>query len=307
MLMRSAPDYIQLYPTLRCNLACSFCFNRSLPQMKDMPFRDFQRLADMLTAFGVRILDIIGGEPTIHPDLQMMIKTARQKGLAVNISSNGTNLIQLEAIREKYPQVSIGISVNDSKISLGLEEFIRKHRPIVKMVDGRFIDDVLIKRLLALKPKKFFLLYRDALDPAQLKETVPFDQFRRYVQDTYDQAQVGTVSCSGFLPDHQQYPELLKARCPAGTTKLGIMPDGSVYPCNLFFGKEEFRLGNILTDTFEEIWGHHKLSFFRTFIGNKCPRTDCELHVRCRGGCPAHSYAHTGMRTAPEPRCVPTA
>jgi radical SAM protein with 4Fe4S-binding SPASM domain len=83
------------------------------------------------------------------------------------------------------------------------------------------------------------------------------------------------------------------------------MPDGSVYPCNLFFGFEEFLLGNIFTDPFEEIWGHRQLSFFRTFSGNKCPRKDCELHHRCHGGCPAHSYAHFGKRSAPEPRCVP--
>jgi radical SAM protein with 4Fe4S-binding SPASM domain len=286
-------------------MACPFCFNRSLPQMKDMLFQDFQRLADKLTAIGARTIDIIGGEPTMHADLQLMIKTALQKGLGVNLSSNGTNLIHLVAIREKQPQVTIGISVNDRRISLGVEEFIRKHRPVVKMVAGRLIDDVLVKRLLALKPKKFYLIYRDALEPAQLRETVPFDRFWRYVQDTYDPGQVGTVSCSCFLPDFQNYPELLKARCPAGSTKLGVMPDGSVYPCNLFFGNDEFRLGNILTDPFEEIWGHHKLSFFRTFTGNKCPRTDCGLHVRCHGGCPAHSYAHTGMRTAPEPRCVP--
>ena len=303
--MRTAPDYVQFYPTLRCNRACPFCFNRSLPKMKDMPFQDYQRLADKLKAVGVRNFDIIGGEPTMHADLQRMVKTALQQGMGVNLSSNGTNLIPLAAIREKHPPVRIGISVNDRRIGLGVEDFIRKHRPIVKLVASRLIDDVLVKRLVGLKPQKFYLLYRDALEPAQLKETVPFDRFRRYVQDTYDPQLVGTVSCSGFLPDYQQYPELLKARCPAGTTKLGIMPDGTVYPCNLFFGRDEFRLGNILTDPFAEIWSHHKLSFFRTFTGNSCPRKDCELHVRCHGGCPAHSYAHTGKRTAPEPRCVP--
>ena len=303
--MRSAPDYIQFYPTLRCNLSCPFCFNRSLPQMQDMPFPAFQQMADMLQAIGVRTIDIIGGEPTLHPDLQRMIKVSLQAGQGVNLSSNGTNLILLDAIRGKNPQVNIGISVNDRRVSLGLEDLIRKHRPVVKMVAGRLIDDVLVKRLLALRPKRFYLLFRDALEQAQLRETVPFDRFWRYVQDTYDPELVGTVSCSCFLPDFQSYPELLKARCPAGTTKLGIMPDGSVYPCNLFFGRKEFLLGNIFVDPFERIWGHHQLTFFRTFTGNKCPRSGCELHARCHGGCPAHSYAHTGTRTAPEPRCVP--
>jgi radical SAM protein with 4Fe4S-binding SPASM domain len=173
------------------------------------------------------------------------------------------------------------------------------------MVAGRRIDVSLVKQVLSLKPKRFFLLYRDALDPAQLAKTVPFDRFRTFVQGRFDPAQVGAVSCSGFLPDYEHYPELLKARCPAGTTKLGIMPDGSVYPCNLFSGRQEFLLGNIFSDPFEDIWRHSSLAFFRTFTGNACPRTVCVLHARCHGGCPAHSYIHTGKRSAPEPRCVP--
>jgi radical SAM protein with 4Fe4S-binding SPASM domain len=302
--MRPAPDYIQFYPTVRCNLACSFCYNRSLTQAKDMSFPEFHRLVDKLNAIGVRTLDIIGGEPTMHAELPQLIKAALQEGLGINLSSNGTDLIQLATIRQKHPGAKIGISVNDRKISLSVEDFIVKYRPIVKMVAGRVVDAVLVKRLLALKPKQFYLLYRDALNPEQLKDSVPFDQFWRYVQETYDPASVGTVSCSGFLPDYQHYPELLKARCPAGTTKLGIMPDGAVYPCNLFFGYDEFLLGNIFTDPFDQIWGHRHLTFFRTFSGNRCPRKDCELHHRCHGGCPAHSYAHTGNRSAPEPRCV---
>jgi len=303
--MRSGPDYIQFYPTVRCNLACPFCFNRALPHVGDIAFANFQRLVDKLKEIGVRTIDIIGGEPTMHPELPLLIKAALHEDLGINLSSNGTDLIQLAAIRQKQPRANIGISVNDRKISLSLEDFIIKHRPIIKMVAGRVIDAALVDRLLALKPKKLYLLYRDALDPAQLMDAIPFDQFWRYVQDTCDPSAVGTVSCSGFLPDYRHYPELLKARCPAGTTKLGIMPDGSVYPCNLFFGYDEFLLGNIFTDPFEEIWGHRQLSFFRTFSGNGCPRTNCELHHRCHGGCPAHSYAHSGKRSAPEPRCVP--
>lgn len=303
--MRSAPDYIQLYPTIRCNLACTFCYNRTLPKVKDMPFADYKRMVDKLKPLGVRTVDIIGGEPTLHEELDRLLKYSLQENIAVNLSTNGTDRLQAAGIMERYPRVKVGISVNDRKAAQELEELITRRKPIVKMVSGRRFDDSLVKYLLSFKPKKLYLLYRDAMTPEQLEDTVPFDDFWSFVQSAYDPERVGTVSCSGFLPDHKHYPELLQARCPAGTTKLGVMPDGSVYPCNLFFGFEEFRLGNIFTDPFEQIWQDPRLTFFRTFTGNKCPRRSCVLHTRCHGGCPAHSYAHTGKRSAPEPRCVP--
>lgn len=303
--MRTAPDYIQFYPTVRCNKTCDFCFNRSLAPMQDMVFAEFRRLLEKLKEIGVRAIDIIGGEPTLHADLPLLIKTALLEGMEINLSSNGTGLIQLSGIMTHHPRAAVGISVNDQKSARGLREFITRHRPIVKMVTGRHIDASLVTQILTLKPKQFFLLYRDALNAAQLAETIPFDQFWTFVQDRFDPAQVGTVFCSGFLPDYVHYPELLKARCPAGTTKLGIMPDGSVYPCNLFFGRQEFLLGNIFSDPFEDIWHNLSLAFFRTFTGNACPRTTCALHAKCHGGCPAHSYIQTGKRDSPEPRCVP--
>ena len=67
--MRTGPDYIQLYPTLRCNRACEFCFNRSLPSVEDMSPAAFRETLDVLARISVGTLDIFGGEPTMHPDI----------------------------------------------------------------------------------------------------------------------------------------------------------------------------------------------------------------------------------------------
>jgi radical SAM protein with 4Fe4S-binding SPASM domain len=166
-------------------------------------------------------------------------------------------------------------------------------------VDRAFVQDII-----ALKPRKFYLIYRDALDRSDLHETVPFHQFVSIVEEQFSPSQAGMVFCSGFIPDSVNYPELAQVRCPSGTTKLGILSDGSVYPCNLFFGKKEFLLGNILTDPFESIWNHPTLAFFRAVVENTCPKTTCKLHARSHGGCPAHSIAYTGTLSTTDPRCV---
>jgi radical SAM protein with 4Fe4S-binding SPASM domain len=302
--MRTDPDYIQFYPTLRCNQSCDFCFNRSMPFVPDMSLRDYEVMLNVLTKLSVKTLDIIGGEPTLHPDIVQLVRKAEQSGLSVNISSNGTNVEMLTELLKAVNRVNVGISINDRETFSGLKGFIQQYKPVVKTVYSSTIDLKLITNILLLQPKKFYLIYRDVMDPDDLRTSVPFHRFLSFAQQQYNASNVGTVFCSGFLPDTEQYPELVSVRCAAGTTKLGVMPDGSVYPCNLLFGKKEFLLGNILTDPFEAIWKHQVLEFFRAFTENRCPRKSCELHVQCHGGCPAHAFAHTGELAATDPRCL---
>jgi radical SAM protein with 4Fe4S-binding SPASM domain len=298
-----APDYVQFSPTLRCDRRCDFCFNQALPGEDDMTLVSFRRMIDRVVGAGVQVLDIIGGEPTLHRELLPMIEHACGRGMRVNISSNGRDPDQLAEIMRRFTRATVGVSVNDHATLQDLKRFLRKHRPIVKTVFSRAVDHGLIEQVLALAPRRYYLLYRDALGPGELDGSLSFDRFLEEVGIRYG-SRAGVVFCSGFIPDLDQYPQLRRARCPGGTTKLGILPDGSVYPCNLLFGQGEYRLGNILVDPFDAIWRHSALAFFRTFSGNACPRTTCEVHNTCHGGCPAHGYAHTGKLSAPEPRCV---
>jgi radical SAM protein with 4Fe4S-binding SPASM domain len=302
--MRSSPDYIQFYPTLRCNKSCDFCFNQSMQFMPDMSFDDFNLLLEKIITLPVSTLDIIGGEPTLHPHIIGFVQGAVRRGLNVNVSTNGTNTVVLEDLLGAGNNVSIGISINDRESLDRLAGFIQMNEVAVKSIFHTDLDEVFFRDILALRPKKYSLLYRDTLDRKDLHESVPFHRFVSLVAERFHLPQADTVFCSGFIPDTVNYPELAHVRCPAGTSKLGIMPDGSVYPCNLFFGKKEYLLGNILTDPFESIWNHQSLVFFRAAVLNNCPETSCELHARCHGGCPAHSFTHTGTLSAPDPRCV---
>ena len=301
--MRTSPDYIQLYPTLRCNRSCDFCFNKSMPFIKDMAFPDFRLLLDKLKNIGVKTIDIMGGEPTLHQDIISMIQEAEHGGFNVNLSSNGSNIETLDRIQDAARKTLIGLSINDLETLNSLREFIAHRRPVIKTVYRPDLDVEMIAEISALRPKKFYLLYRDVMAPEDMPSAVSFDRFFKAVMGEFGTS-AGAVFCSGFIPDTENYPELSLVRCPAGTTKLGVLPDGSVYPCNLFFGQEELRLGNILEDPFDKIWRHPALTFFRSFTRNACCRTSCELHARCHGGCPAHSLLHHGEVSGPEPRCL---
>ncbi|HEX9020727.1 MAG TPA: radical SAM protein [Nitrospirota bacterium] len=300
--MRTAPDYIQLYPTLRCDRSCEFCFNRSMPFVPDMSPVAFRAMLDALARTSSKTLDIMGGEPTMHPDIVAFIREAVECGFAVNISTNGSDLNVLAEITRIGGAVTVGVSINDRDTLERIRGFIEMQKPVVKSVFHPGLDRDMINEILSLEPKKFYLIYRDAVDREDLAGTIAFSRFVHAAQ-SFGPPGLGMVYCSGFVPDIKNYPELSRVRCPAGTTKLGIMPDGSAYPCNLFFGKEEFLLGNILTDPFEAIWQSSALAFFRAFRGNVCPQRTCAVHRQCHGGCPAQALVLSGDIAAPDPRC----
>lgn len=85
-----ALDFITLEITRRCNLECSHCYAESGPQGNhgSMTFSDWSRLLDQAAALGCRTVQLIGGEPTIHPCFEQLVQKADSLGLRVEVYSN---------------------------------------------------------------------------------------------------------------------------------------------------------------------------------------------------------------------------
>ena len=305
---RARPYYIQFYPTLNCNYSCPFCFNRDLPVLKDVDVNDFRTILLTLKHHGIDHIDMLGGEPSLHPDLLQLIDSIIHNGFKTTISTNGTDTDLLTIISKTYSKksVRIGVSLNSEKISDGLHTYIITYKPILKSIYSK--ERVLPKfceAYVATPGIEYYLLYRDIMNKNDGRYSVPFYRFYRDILKLKKtMGNLDGVFCSGFIPDLNQYPELEFVRCPAGTTKLSLLPNGDIYPCYLFFQFPEFRLGNILVDDFNTIWQHPMLNHFRVFKENSCPKTFCSLFHFCHGGCPALSYIFYNTLNGPDPRCV---
>ena len=87
---RTSLRMLELEITNRCGLACSHCFNRSGPSGSHgaMATSDWLRVIDQAAACGVEYVQLIGGEPTLHPDFERLLTHAVGSGMGVEVFSS---------------------------------------------------------------------------------------------------------------------------------------------------------------------------------------------------------------------------
>ncbi|WP_406331875.1 radical SAM protein [Streptomyces sp. NBC_00203] len=76
--------------TRKCQLACTHCYNESdrHGDHGTMTRDDWFSVLDQAGACGVREIQFIGGEPTLHPDFPALVDRALNNGLNVEVYSN---------------------------------------------------------------------------------------------------------------------------------------------------------------------------------------------------------------------------
>ncbi len=76
--------------TPACNLACSHCYAATAGEQKVMDTGQALSVIDDLAEFGVPVLLFSGGEPFARPDVRTLAAHAKERGLRVTFSTNGT-------------------------------------------------------------------------------------------------------------------------------------------------------------------------------------------------------------------------
>src|SRR5262245_48872159 len=81
------PLWGQIFLTRKCNLRCAFC---AAPAHKavETSIEGWKEILDRLFQWGVRWLNIVGGEPTLHPDVWDFLSYAHRKGFVTVLHSN---------------------------------------------------------------------------------------------------------------------------------------------------------------------------------------------------------------------------
>jgi radical SAM protein with 4Fe4S-binding SPASM domain len=319
------PVYVQLYPTTRCNQRCSFCFNAEGSRTVDLTFNRALALLDILAENRINDIDIMGGEPFLLTWMPDFIEAGLFKGFSINISTNGSMPGLLQRLRgTSQERFNIGVSLEGSTaekhnrltgssnfvpalnsikelVALGLDPVVKTVLNQDTVCDIQNIVDLVKGRGVS----RYYIIHMDVLSKNETGtgKAIPYTgliDFYRRIKDENPDIDVYRVNASCF--DKNSLPS--GVRCAGGVKKLSIMPDGTVFPCNLFHDVKEFEVGNIFRDRFSDIWEHPCLGFFRSHKKNSCTIFHCKNRTSCTGGCPAHGYYHYRNTEMADIRCL---
>jgi MoaA/NifB/PqqE/SkfB family radical SAM enzyme len=92
---KSSP-FVALEVSGRCQLRCTHCYAESGPEGTHgrMATADWMRVIDDAAKLGAPLVQLIGGEPTLHPDLAVLVEQALDRRMEVEVY---TNLVSIPA------------------------------------------------------------------------------------------------------------------------------------------------------------------------------------------------------------------
>jgi MoaA/NifB/PqqE/SkfB family radical SAM enzyme len=139
MASPATPILAQIIPIRRCNLACTYCNEYDKNSLPVPTFEMLSRI-DKLCEFRTGIITFSGGEPTLHPDLDQLIRRARDGGAIVTVITNGylltpARIKRLNAAGLDYLQISIDNVQPDDVSKKSLKVLDRKLQWLAQYAD----------------------------------------------------------------------------------------------------------------------------------------------------------------------------
>lgn len=118
--------------TSRCNYNCTFCFARAYrPEVRDR--KQQENIIKTLAKNGIEKLNIVGGEPQLHPDIMRILKLSHDYGLTTTMQTNGS-LLTSQNMGEMAKYLDwIGVSLDSGKEETEL---------LLKRGNGKHVDTV---------------------------------------------------------------------------------------------------------------------------------------------------------------------
>src|SRR5215471_14837271 len=239
------PILAHIIPMRRCNLACTYC-NEFDDFSKPVAIETMYERLDRLSELGTTIITISGGEPLLHPDLDLIIARVRHHGMIAGMITNGY-LLTAERIQRlnraglEHLQISIdnvmpdevskkSLKVLDKKLQL-LAEHADFHVNINSVVGGgiRNPQDALAvgRRAIELGFTSTVGIIHDGdgqLRPLTEEETFVYLETKKLGRGSYGKF--------NSFQDNIAHGKENEWRCRAGARYLYICEDGLVHYCS---------------------------------------------------------------------------
>ncbi len=279
-----------------CNLRCAFC---DLWEGKEqVPVDRALRLLDEARAIGTKTLVLTGGEPLLHPGIFALVRAARDRGMGVNITTNGT------LVERHYAQL---VAAGVDSLSFSIDGLPETHDALRGQPGAhRRTWHALLK---VLHDRKIGANVYFTVTNRNVRELVPvWEEVRRagagfdfwpvndapslYLTSPEDQAawreavaQIAKHDATVAARAHY-YEEGLRyhagergpVRCLGLVDQYGVTYEGDLLPCCVW-GGEGLRVGNVFERPLTELWYAPEVQAHRRHL----------YEAGCAAGCYNHS------------------
>lgn len=263
MINRIKPSFIRLDVTDKCNLSCWGCY-RSERKKNDLSMDKIFQIIDKIKKFGVDTIIFGGGEPFFRNDLKEIIFYAEKKNINCYIVSNGTLIKKsdLGFLKKYSPNLSISLDGYNEKTN-GKSRTPFSFEGVIKNL--YLLKNKNIKFNLVTTLSKMNIQYLEKIISFGKKLGVKEHHFVRFIPIGR-----GSVYRNWYLSDNEWYKVIerlkrdkkllfdekcLTGDCGAGKEFLYILVNRDITICTRKSEKEMI-LGNIFSDSIEEIWRH---------------------------------------------------
>lgn len=269
-------------------------------------------IIDQLAVFGVRHLQITGGEPLLRDDFLEVLDYARKRGMVISFTSNGYFIDENKARSIANIGVSlIQVSIDGTKdvhnyIRQDEESFDRainaikllKHYSDHQISVATTVMPQNIHSLIELRRKLAGLnidLWNIGIvmpvgkakdNPSLLLSKEQFSNLMRFVVDAKKLINIEVGENFPFLGTWEKLVRQTPKICPIGIISCCIGASGYIRGCSDQPDTDYYRVGNIKVDLFREIWSR-AFKRYRSrdimTVDNKCSK--CNNKDDCYGGC----------------------
>ncbi|PNR96544.1 radical SAM protein [Petrotoga olearia] len=298
------PLHMSIELTDGCNLNCKYCYRRE--DIRKSTFIDSEKLKVMVEKLNketLSMVEITGGEPTLHPHFTEILKYILERGITVGVLTNGVKLPEnsTEELEPYADKIIWGVSL-DSYDPEYHDKFRGKKgawestvKNIKKLVNHNFF----VRVAMVVTPENIDQLDKTAELSVNLgarfftfSASLPFGKGKNiewkeeYALKLFEEGNKVIKKYEGIIPIVQEESgDLLKhsKNCGAGWKNFTVGPDFAVRPCVMSEPKRDV-IGIIDPDNPTKFFENHKEeTFFYSKIvpPNREICGDCELLHFC--------------------------
>lgn len=301
--MTSPLSFVWLEVTGKCQLTCAHCYADSGPRGThgNMKGRDWLRVINEAAALGVQMVQFIGGEPTMHPELPDLVNGALASGLGVEVYSNLVHVRQ--ELWETFEQPGVRLATSYYSDERSKHETITKRRGSYSRTKANVIEA--LRRSIPIRVGIVETHDDQRVEQARAEleslgvTDIGSDRLRQVGRGIRDQA-AGLAQLCG--------------NCAFGV--LAVSPHGFVWPCVF---SRWLSIGNVRDSSLTEILAGSRLSNVRrdlvehfqqrpTHSTFSACNPDCNPHCNpCNPGCsPYNAPCNPACSPSCSPTCNPT-